>query len=286
MNQLRRLRDAAIVVALLALPFLVLNAHLKDPSKVGFVDELLLDATAPVQHAARAAAAVSSEWLQHYFWLVEVASDNDRLRADNERLRAEVRALRLEARENVRLRKLLGLRQKLRGETLAAQVVAKEMAPFPRVVRIRLDRGERDRVRPGMPVVAAAGLVGQVRRTWGRYSDVLLLVDRASKIDVVVPRTGARGILRGTGESDRYACRIEYVQRDAEVQVGDEVYTSGLGKLFPPGILVGRISRVARRDYGLYQQVEVLPAVNFSALQEVLVLLEGPLSTRHPEARP
>ncbi len=286
MNQLRRLRDAALTVALLAVPFLVLNAHLKDPSQVGFLDRMLLEATAPVQDAARSLAAVSSRWFAHYLWLVEVAEDNDRLRAENARLRAERRSLRLEAKENVRLRKLLGLRDKLRGETLAALVVAKELAPFPRVVRIRLDRGERDRIRPGMPVVSAEGLVGQVRRTWGGHSDVLLLVDRSSKIDVVLPRSGARGILRGTGEHDRYACRIEYMRRDDEVAVGDEVYTSGLGKLFPPGILVGRVVGVRRKEYGLYQQVEVEPAVDLSALQEVLVLLEGPLSSGGTEGRP
>ncbi len=284
MNQFRRLRDAALTVALLAAPFLVLNAHLKDPSTLGLFDKLLLQATAPVQDAARSLAAVSSRWVEHYLWLVEVAKDNDRLRTENARLRAERRALRLEAKENVRLRKLLGLRNKLRGEALAALVVAKEMAPFPRVVRIRLDRGEGSRIRPGMPVVSADGLVGQIRRTWGGHSDVLLLVDRASKIDVVVPRSGARGILRGTGEHDRYVCRIEYVRRDDDVEVGDEVYTSGLGKLFPPGILVGRVARVQRKDYGLYQGVEVEPAVDFSALQEVLVLLDGPLSATSQEA--
>jgi len=143
------------------------------------------------------------------------------------------------------------------------------------VMRIRLDRGERDRVRSGMPVLAAGGLVGQVRRSWGRYSDVLLTVDRTSAIDVVLQRNGARGMLRGTGDSDQYLCRIQYLLRADEVRVGDLVHTSGLGHRFPPNILVGRVSRVVRRDFGLYQEAEVTPAVNFSTLEEVLIMTAG-----------
>jgi rod shape-determining protein MreC len=143
------------------------------------------------------------------------------------------------------------------------------------VVRVRIDRGERDLLRAGMPVVSSEGLVGQIRRTFGRYSDVLLTVDRTSAIDVVIDRTGARGMLRGTGESDRYMCRIQYLARTDEVEVGDEIYTSGLGQRFPSNILIGSVTKVTRQDFGLYQEVEVQPAVNFSALEEVLVLTAG-----------
>ena len=126
-----------------------------------------------------------------------------------------------------------------------------------------------------MAVVSARGLVGQVLRTGGRYSDVLLTVDRTSAIDVVIQRTGARGMLRGTGEDDRYLCRIQYLRRDEEVEAGDEVYTSGLGQRFPAAILVGTVVSVRRQEFGLYQEAEVLPAVDFSTLEEVLVLTEG-----------
>lgn len=158
---------------------------------------------------------------------------------------------------------------------MSARVIGKEISPYFRVMRVRLDRGERDHVRAGMPVISTQGLVGQIRRAFGRYADVLLTVDRKSAIDVVVPRSGARGMLRGTGESNRYLCRIQYLSRTDEVKVGDEVYTSGLGQRFPGSILVGRITKVERRDFGLYQEVEVTPSVNFSLLEEVLILTEG-----------
>ena len=283
MSYFRRFRDAAISIALLIIPFLFLNANLSDPSSTSVVDQLFLQLSAPVQYLAAEAAESVSGVVEEYVYLVDVRQENERLRMDSERLAEENRLLRVEARENQRLRDLLALRERLRGESVAARVVGKDFSPYFRVVRLRLDRGARDRVREGMPVVGAQGLVGQVRRTFGRHADVRLTVDQESAVDVVVQRTGARGVLRGTGESDRYAAHVQYLKREDEVEVGDEVYTSGLGRRFPASILVGRITRVERAEFGLYQEVEVTPTVDFSSLEEVLVLTEGARDTSRDE---
>lgn len=275
MNQFKRLRDAAISVALLAIPFFVLNAHLRDPARMNALDRTILQATAALQSLASGAARWVSDGFEEYVYLVEVRRENERLRAQVARLEEERRRLQAESFENRRLRSLLQLRERLGGDVLAAQVIGKDVSPFFRVMRIEIDRGERDHVRPGMPVVASEGLVGQVRRTFGRHCDVLLIVDRTSAVDVVVQRTGARGMLRGTGENDRYMTRIQYLGRDDAVRVGDLVHTSGLGQRFPASILVGRITRIVRQEFGLWQEVEVSPAVDFSSLEEVLVLTEG-----------
>jgi rod shape-determining protein MreC len=275
MNQLRRFRDAAVAVVLLVLPFFFLSANLKDPDEVGLVDAGLLKISAPLQYVATEAAGALGGLLEEYVYLVEVGRENDRLRDENDRLREDNRLLRVQAGENDRLRDLLELRERLPGESISAEVVTREFSPYFRVMRVRLDRGARDRVRAGMPVVSAQGLVGQIRRTTGHYADVLLTVDQESAIDVVVQRTGARGMLRGTGESNRYLCRMQYLRREDEVEVGDEIYTSGLGRRFPAAILVGRVVRVERQEFGLYQEVEVAPSVSFSDLEEVLVLTTG-----------
>jgi len=279
MSYFRRFRDAAISVALLIIPFLFLSANLSDPADTSIIDDAFLQLSRPVQYLASEIADAVSGVVEEYVYLVDVKRDNERLRLDAARLEEENRLLRTEAQENQRLRDLLALREQLRGDTIAARVISKEISPYFRVVRLRLDRGARDRVRAGMPVVSSQGLVGQVRRTFGRHADVRLTVDRESAVDVIVQRTGARGVLRGTGESDRYAARIQYLRRDDEIEVGDEVYTSGLGRRFPASILVGRVSRVERAEFGLYQEVEVAPTVDFSALEEVLVLTEGARDT-------
>ena len=275
MNQFKRLRDAAISFALLALPFFVLSAHLRDPARMNPLDHGILEVTSGVQSIAAHAARWISDVFEDYVYLVETREENGRLRAQLARLEEERQRLSSEGIENRRLRSLLQLRERLGGEVMAATVIGKDVSPFFRVTRVELDRGERDHVRPGMPVVAAQGLVGQIRRTWGRYCDVLLIVDRTSAVDVVVQRTGARGMLRGTGESERYMARVQYLGREDAVRVGDLVHTSGLGQRFPASILVGRVTRIVRQDFGLWQEVEVTPAVDFSSLEEVLILTEG-----------
>jgi rod shape-determining protein MreC len=275
MNLYRRFRDAALCIVLLALPFFVLRANLKDPSRTNAFDRVILEASAPIQYGTTQLAQGVSAVLQEYVYLVDVKHDNDRLRAENARLLDDNNRLTSAASENRRLRRLLQLRDELRGNLLSAQVIGKEVSPYFRVTRVVLDRGERDHVRPGMPVLTADGLVGQIRRTYSKYADVLLTADKTSAIDVVVQRNGARGMLKGTGAEENYICQLEQLSRDDDVQPGDIVVTSGLGQRFPASILVGEIKEVTRREYGLYQEATVLPAVHFSRLEEVLILTAG-----------
>lgn len=276
MSFFRRFRDAAICVVLLALPFFFLRANLRDPASTNIVDRAVLQASGPIQYVATQIALGFSGIWQEYVYLVDVKRDNDRLRQQNARLREANYTLRGEASENRRLRRLLQLRDQVRGTLLSAQIIGKEASVQFRVNRVSLDRGERDRVRPGMPVITADGLVGQVRRSWGRYSDVLLVADRTSAVDVIVQRTGARAIVKGTGSDDAYTCKLEHLPREDDVKVGDLVVTSGLGKRFPAAILVGQVSSVSRKQAGLYQEATVKPAVNFSRLEEVLIWTAGP----------
>jgi rod shape-determining protein MreC len=274
-NFFRRYKDELIAIALLALPFFFLRANLSDPARTSFLDRWLLAISAPVQWVAVRVASGVSGFVEEYVYLVEVQRENDRLSYENARLKQRVRDLEDLERENDRLRTLLVLRDELSGQKISARVIAKDVSPLFRVVRVRLDRGRDDRVLPGMPVVNTEGLVGQVSRVGDRYADVMLTVDEGSAVDVVVHRTGSRGMLRGTGESDNYKARIQYLLRADEVRVGDAVYTSGLGRRFPPNLKVGTIASVEKRDFGLYQLAEVTPAVNFSKLEEVFVLTEG-----------
>ncbi len=274
-NIFRRYKDELTAIALLALPFFFLRANLSDPSRTSFLDRWILAISAPVQWVAVRMATGVSGFIEEYVYLVEVGRVNERLTYESARLKQRVRDLGDLERENDRLRTLLVLRDELSGQKISARVIAKDVSPLFRVIRVRLDRGRDDRVVAGMPVVSTEGLVGQVSRVGGRFADVVLTVDEGSAVDVVVHRTGSRGMLRGTGETDNYKARIQYLLRADEVRVGDTVYTSGLGRRFPPNLKVGSISNVEKRDFGLYQLAEVTPAVNFSKLEEVFILTEG-----------
>ncbi|MCA9600758.1 MAG: rod shape-determining protein MreC [Polyangiales bacterium] len=284
MNPLKRFRDIVISVVLVAAPFFFLKANVERPEQMSALDKAVLQLSGPIQYVATEAARATSSIIGDYVYLVDVKKENERLESENARFRMRLRRLDAVGDENKRLRELLQLQQYLGGESLPAQVIGMDFHAYFDVMRIRLDVGEDDAIKPGMPVIGPGGLVGKIVRVEGRYSDVRLVTDPRSNIDVRVRRTGARGMLKGTLASGRYLCRIEYLDRNDDVKVGDEVYTSGFGKDFPASILVGRVSKVLRRDFGLYQEVEVLPSVKFDRLEEVLVLTSSSRSTQAKRA--
>jgi rod shape-determining protein MreC len=273
MNIWKRYQDAVVCVVLLGIPFFFLRTTTRDPGHYDALDRLFLPAVSVLQDTFvnRLAEGAADLWMD-YVYLVQVRRDNERLRTENARLRVDAARFRSDYDENRRLRRLLQLRVETPGEVFAAEVIAKDTSPFFRVTRLAITVPDRTRVQTGMPVITYDGLVGQVSRVFNDYADVLLTVDSRSAVDVMIERTGARGIARGTGERDRYAARVEYLQRTDDVRVGDVVVTSGLGCRFPPGLMVGRVAAVTRREFGLYQEIELAPAVNFSRLDEVLVM--------------
>ena len=276
MNYFQTIRDFAILLALVVVPALFLRANLRDPSHLSWLDRALLRVSGPVQYVAEWAADGASSLIEEYVYLVDVRADNDHLRAENDRLRREMRTLRADAQRITQLEELLGLRERVATETRSARVIARGISPSFRVIRIAVDEGSQAGIRAGMPVVANEGLVGQIRRVSDRFADVLLTIDPESRVDVIVGDTRARGRLEGLGERGRYRCRIQFDRSEDQVEIGDEVYTSGLGKKFPPNILIGYVSKLTDQEFGLHQEGEVTPAVDFTRLDEVLILTSGP----------
>jgi len=268
----RRARELVIVATLLAVPVLFLRANLVATDHLNVVDRAILRVSAPLQAGLTALVGGIGHVWSRYIALVHVKEDNARLSDDNAQLRAELAALKRGAEHAGELERLLGLRARLQFDTIAARIIAVETSSFFRVVRIKLDRGA-DEVKPGMAVLAPAGVVGRVQRVFGPWCDVLLAADPKSSIDVVVARTNGRGVLKGIAGSDRYRTRIEYLERKDEAAAGDLVVTSGLGGFFPRDLPVGRIVRVDKRGFGLYQDAEVQPVVDFGKLRDVLVVV-------------
>ena len=271
----RKFRDIALALALLGVPVLFLQANLKTTAQLNPLDHALLRVSAPIQSAVTSVvSAVHTGW-RSYIYLVGVEQDNARLKKQNLKLKLAVETAR---RDLVRLRnyeRLLGFRKARGVESLGVRVIGRDASPFVRALRVRIDRG-KGTLRTGLPVVTPEGVVGRVGRVYGGYSDIVLAVDPKSAIDVVNQRTGGRGLLRGIAGSNRYACRIDYLLRKEEVKVGDLIVSSGVAGVFPKDVPVGRISRVTKRTYGLYQEVEVTPAVDFTSLKEMLVILSPP----------
>ncbi len=261
------------MVLLLAVPFFFLRASIRNPQDMNLIDRTLMRIATPVEYAASALARGVSSLIGDYVYLVDVQADNNKLAYENAELRKRVSELSAVEIENHRLRGLLDLQKTVASETVSAVVLSKDTTDYFRVTRVTLDRGDAA-VQPNMPVVALGGVVGTVQRVAGEKVDVQLAVDSGFGVDVVVERTRARGFVRGIGNEGQYVVHVEYVRRDDEIDVGDVLLTSGFGCRFPAGIPVARVTKVIKREFGVYHQlVEAQPTVDFSRLSEVLIIL-------------
>ena len=272
MGSFKRIRDTFIVVVLLAVPFFFLRASIRNPQDMNPVVSALSRVGAPLEYMASAVARFVSSGVSQYVYLVDVKQDNNRLAYENARLTARVRELEQAQADNRRLRRLLGLRDTIAHEMVSAVVVGKDTTEFFRVAHVTLDSPHAS-IRPDMPVISLDGAVGTVQRVAGEKIDVQLTVDSGFGVDVVVERTGARGFVRGEGDRSRYLVRVEWAERRDEVDVGDVLVTSGVGCRFPKGIPVARVKSVEKKNFGVYQSLVAEPTVDFSRLEEVLIIL-------------
>jgi len=271
----KRAREIAVVVATLILALYVLRVSAKNPGELSVLDRGILRLVSPAQKAMSYVARGITGVAGRYVELTGVRNENEALHRENRQLRAELMEMRRLAEESGRYQRLLGLRDATPAETIAARVIAVDASPYFRVARVEIDRGEGT-VRRGMPVLTPEGVVGRINRPAGKTSDVLLLVDPRSALDIIVPRTGGRGILKGKAGENGYRCSIEYLARGEPVKEGDAVVTSGVGGAFPRNLAVGHVTRIIPGAVGLYQDVEVTPDVDFARLTDVLVVVAPP----------
>jgi rod shape-determining protein MreC len=271
----RRIREGIVVAAALLLAIIAMRMSARAPGDLSTLDRGILRIVSPAQSAMSAVARGIGGVAGRYVELTHVRGENEALTRENARLRVELLEVRRVAAESGRYQRLLGLKDLTPAETFAARVISIDASPYFRVARIEIDQGEGV-VRRGMPVLTSEGVVGRVNRATSHTSDIMLLVDPRSAIDVVVPRTGGRGILRGKSGENGYRCSIEYLVRGEPAKEGDKVVTSGLGGAFPRDLSVGTVSRVIPGTVGLYQEVEVTPDVDFARLSEVLVVVAPP----------
>ncbi len=209
---------------------------------------------------------------KHYFFLVTTAQENDRYRKALRKTRESANRCSELKLANDRLRDLIHFKKRIHSGVIAAEVIAKDPSPWFKAVII--DKGEKDSIKKGMAVVVSEGIVGQVVDISAGYSKVLLMIDHNSSVDAMVRRTRARGVI--LGESTR-RCQFNYVLRKNDVEVGDTVISSGLDGVYPKGLVVGNVVGVVKRSYGIFQEVTVMPGVDFEKLEEVLVILNSPV---------
>lgn len=266
-----RYRRQLIACGLVLAALLFYSANLRRAGATTFFERVVLAVTAPAFAGLDAVGGGVVDAWRHYFWLVDTARDNDRLLEENRRLRAELVAVEEISLANHRLQRLLDFREELAMPALPARVVGEDASSWFRTIII--DKGREDGLAEGMPVVVAEGVVGRTIRVAAQQSRVLLLTDASSAVAALVQKNRTRGICRGEGER----LTLDFVLRLKEIEVGDLIVSSGTGGVFPKGLAIGYVESVQRDEFGLFQSVGITPTVDFSRLEEVLVLLKTPL---------
>jgi rod shape-determining protein MreC len=267
---LKRYRELILVAVLLLVPLGVFFAHAKQPTERSRLDRAIVWLATPLERAVgwtvRGAVGVWSGY-------VGLRGAHERAAALERRTRElEVERQRLlaESAEAERLRKLLSFVETTTQRAyLGARVIGVRLGTSG-LQLLTVDRGSDDGVAKGMPVVVAEGVVGRVVAAAGPSADVLVLTDRNSSVAVRVDRTRARANVRGLGKPD--AAKLEYALRTEDMIEGDALVTSGTDGVFPRGIPVGKVTQLERTQHGLFQEARVIPAVDLTRLEEVLVM--------------
>ncbi len=251
------------------LVFALIGLSVEQGPRFSLAQKILVEIFAPAEKFVSQGISGAKKLLDSYVFLVHTRQENEALKKENALLKARLVEYREALIANARLKKLLRLKEKLPYATLAAQVVGRDPSMWFRSLII--DLGSDEGLEEGMAVVTVGGVVGQILGVTPKYAKVMLITDPNSAVDVIVQRSRARGILRGRGSE---VCSLEYVSMEADVREGDLLITSGLDGIFPKGLLVGTVYRVLpERQEGLFQRVEVRPAINLEDIEEVLVIL-------------
>jgi rod shape-determining protein MreC len=271
---LQRHRKAIVIFAALVVPLFLLFVHGRAERRTTVIEVGLMRITQPAQRAAdRLLGGVADLW-RGYVALVDVKEDNDHLRTRVRELSANALENKTLREENASLRRQLEFkRARADLRLVAATVIAKDINPYARVVRIVVDVGSEDGITEGMPVVTALGLVGRIKQVAPPYAEVMLAVDAKSSVSVKVVGKGVTGTVEGTGSGNDYTARLLYLHKAERLSEGDTLVTSGHDKVFPAGLEVGYVRTVEERQRGLYYELQVDPAVNFSVLETVQVVV-------------
>jgi rod shape-determining protein MreC len=279
---LKRYRELILVAFLLLVPLGVFLANAKNPADRSWLDRAVLTVTSPVERVlAWAVTGVLEAW-DGYVALRRARERATGLSREVDALRMERDRLLQERAEAERLRRLLGLAEAApEADHLGARVIGVRLGPSGRQI-LTLDRGADQGVGRLMPVVVADGLLGRIHSVTGSTAEVLLLVDTYSSIAVRVERTRARANVRGTGKPG--GARLEYALRTEDVIEGDLLVTSGTDGVFPRGLVVGRVTQLRRRPQGLFLEAAVIPAVDPTRVEEVLVLAGPKAADQAPAA--
>ena len=235
-----------------------------------FFESIVVWFVSPAQNFFTSVTNSITDVFDHYFFLVRTSSENDRLLLELGRLSKKNNEL-LEGKKLFeRSKKLVEYFDDDKRSFVVAKVIGYDATQWSKMIFI--NRGTNHKVEKKLAVMTDAGIVGHIIHSSPNSSKVLLITDSRSAIDSLFQKTRASGVTVGTGEK---TCQMKFVPISAEVSVGDKVVSSGLGGVFPKGLVVGVVVDVVKQKQELFQDITVVPSAELSGLEEVVVVLPG-----------
>jgi rod shape-determining protein MreC len=275
-----RKRTTWVFVGVIMAQVILVSWQVQTKSGVRVLSAVAFETFSRVQFATAAVVnGVRGTW-SNYVGLRHVRAENEDLRRRVAALEVQVQQEHALASRSERLQELMDLKTQATLPTLAAEVIAGN--PDPAMQTVTIDRGTADGVLADMAVIAPRGVVGRVIGPVARHAArVQLIVDRNAAAGALSERTRAGGMVVGAEANP--PLRMELVSNFADVKPGDHIVTSGVDGIFPKGYLIGEVER-SDRGGGLYRNISVRPAVDFSSLEEVLVVMQPPRPAVRDEA--
>ena len=272
-----RQRTGWLFAAVVVSHIILISAQVTTKRGVPVLQEVTFGAFAEMQRAATSAFNGVHEGWQNYFALQQIRQENEQLRREVTGLRVSLEQERTVAQETRTLQKLLDLKSAAGFNTAAAAVIGSGADPEFRTITI--DKGTQDGLRTDMAVMSPAGVVGRILMPTSRAAKVQLIIDRDAAAGVLIERSRVSGVVTGVGSAESMAFKaglieLNYVPGSADVKPGDRVVTSGIDGIYPKGLPVGEIQSAER--VGGEWRIRVKPAVDFSSLEVVLVVLKSP----------
>ena len=268
-----RQRSGYLFLGVMLGHILLISAQVNSRSGVPVLEAVTFGAFAEVERSISAGVSSVRRGWSGYAGLRQLKSQNDELTRRLEEAQIALQQQRALADRTRNLERLLELRDTSKLNTLAVEIIAAGAMPDFRTLTI--DKGTREGVRADMAVIAPAGVVGRVVLPTSRAAKVQLLIDRNAAAGALVERSRAQGVVTGGGDN---RLRMDYVSEVADVIVGDLVVTSGIDGIYPKGYVIGQVESVEKSGTS-YKTITIRPAVDFTSLEEVLVVLT-PTPTR------
>jgi rod shape-determining protein MreC len=264
-----------VIVVLLSVSIILMTTHTS--LSIGYLKRGIMNTLLPFQLLGAQIKFSAKDFFSTIKELQSVREENRRLKEKIRRFVLERRQWQNALSENKRLKKLLEYKARIPYKTIAARVISYDPSNWANIIII--DKGKKDGIYRLAPVVTyqdgKEGLVGRVIEVENHSASVLLLHDQNSMIGAQILRSKDKGVIEG----DNYRfCKLKFLPYDADVVKNDIVVTSGDGGIFPKGLFIGYVVRVGLKDRGLFREVDILPFVKFSKLEEVLVIINKGIS--------